>query len=291
MALQQFQINGTFYGYDPSTGEGVAFSSLKSFQSAFGNVSPDPNAPQLPVDPTKLNASPDQSVTVPPPANQLTGQGLTDAQLTAYGIDPTIYKSSSPLAQALVQQSAAIAQANYQTGLSNVSINQQLLTQALTAAQADPTIQARYGDSLSMASQSLGFNLAQINSSWNVNQSVQQLQQRQQQQQLEAQVASAGQASSGYRQQAQDLLKAQQKAVIQSSNSQLQQQVQSLGQSAEAQFGTAKLPSLPPLSAGGYSYTPTGNVTGSDTTSKQQDILNRQSQIYSQEASPLTGTQ
>jgi len=55
--LQQFRLGNTFYGWNPSTGELVAFANMGQLQQYFPKGI-DPNAPNLPVDASKANATP-----------------------------------------------------------------------------------------------------------------------------------------------------------------------------------------------------------------------------------------
>jgi hypothetical protein len=196
------------------------------------------------------------------------------------GIDPQTWAQLSPADKAFAQSLAGVVKGQYDQGQVNVSINQDLLNKALQAAQSDPDILARYGDSAKLGAAALQFNLAQLNSSWNVQQTQQNLALEKQKKDLALAAAQAGQAYSGYREQAKQRLNAEQASVIQSSSSQLKNSLQQLGSSYESMFGSSGLPSV---SAGGMAYSPTGGITGSEALSKKADILNKQQQIYNLE--------
>src|SRR5438445_188275 len=62
MALEQYKLGGTYYGYDADTGQGFAASNNDPgslFHTTF-NGQFDPNAKDLPVDPTPFNSTPNQ---------------------------------------------------------------------------------------------------------------------------------------------------------------------------------------------------------------------------------------
>jgi hypothetical protein len=210
---------------------------------------------------------------------------------TAYGISQDVWSSLSPTDQAFVQATAGVVSAQYNQGATNVSINQDLLNKALTAAQTDPTILATYGDAAKQGMQQLQFNLGQISSNWDTSQAVQNQNIELQKKALSDQYAAAGTAYSGFRQQAKEQLATSQADVIQSSRSQLQQNLQSLGSQYESQFGSAATPALKVNGVGqnpGAQYTPVGGITGTQPLSQQQAVLQKQSSIYAQEANPST---
>lgn len=63
MALQQYHLGGTYYGYDPSNGQLVAFANMQQLQQYFPSGIQQ-NAPNLPVDPTQANRTPGTPVNV-----------------------------------------------------------------------------------------------------------------------------------------------------------------------------------------------------------------------------------
>lgn len=267
---------------------------------------PNPNSPQVfdaqgnPVDLQAYKAATGQSAI---PDNQVnfgyvqqslpggTAGGNTPFDPTAYGISQDVWSTLSPADQAFVQSAAGILSSQYNQGATNVSINQDLMNKALTAAQTDPTIVATYGDAAKEGLQALQFNLGQINASWNTATAVQNQNLLQQKKDLADQYAAAGTAYSGFRQQAKEQLATSQADVIQSSRSQLQQQLQSLGSQYESQFGSSATPSLVVNGVGqtpGAQFTPIGGITGTQPLSQQQAVLSKQQSIYADEANPST---
>lgn len=61
MPLKQYKKGQTYYGYDPASGQGIAFATPDALKQHFSGF--DPNAPDLPVDPSIFNSSPDKLVT------------------------------------------------------------------------------------------------------------------------------------------------------------------------------------------------------------------------------------
>lgn len=203
---------------------------------------------------------------------------------TSYGISPDLWKTLSPADKAFAESTATLLKNQFDAGQTNVSINQDLLNKALQSAQTDPNIIAKYGDAAKTAASDIAFNLGQINANYATAQSQQQLELAKQRKDLEGQLAQAGQAYSGFRRQAEDILGSQQANIIQSTKSQLQQQVQDLGRQYETTFGSAALGQLPtPITAGGETYNPLTGIMGSAPAAKQQEIQNKQSQIFNQE--------
>jgi hypothetical protein len=284
MALQQFQLNGTYFGLDPQTKTLVAFPDEKTLRLFFP-TGIDPKAKPLPF------SSNDGLVVA---AMQNAGKQINSETLqpmpgpevfdpTKFGIDPAVWKTLTPADQAFAESTAKLVQDQYNAGQANVSINQDLLNKALQSAQNDPNITAKYGDSAKLGAQDLAFSLGQLTNNFATGQQQQQLELAKQKKDLEDQLASQGLAYSGFRKQAENLLGAQQSNIIQSTRSQLQSNLQNLGRTYERQFGSAALAALPPLSVGGETYTPAGAIAGTNTQSKQADIESKQAQIFNQE--------
>lgn len=280
MALQQYKVGGTYYGYDPLTGQGIAFPDEKSLKKVFPNGI-DPKAMDLPVDPTVFNASPNQPVMGTPYVAP--GTTVDNFDPTQYGITPAMWTTLTPADKAFVESIAGTLKSQYDAGQTNVSINQDLLNKALTAAQNDPNIIAKYGDAAKAAASDINFNLGQINANYATAQTQQQLEMAQQRKDLEEQIAAGGQAYSGFRKQAENILGSEQANIIQSSKSALQQKLQDLGRGYESTFGSTELAKLPSLNVGAETYNPLGNITGTAPLAQKADILNRQNQIFNQE--------
>ena len=173
-----------------------------------------------------------------------------------------------------------------------------------TQAQNDPTIQKEYADELSTASNFMSKNIATLSANY------QTLTQQQKQAYINAQKtldttsAQAGQAYSGVRQQASNQLGAAQSDTVQSAQSDLQSQLNTLQSTYEQKFGSTDLSGMNiaginayggDLTGGAYTgadygstaYTPVGGITGTQTTdpnngmiaaelTKQQDLANTQ---------------
>ena len=99
---------------------------------------------------------------------------------------------------------------------------------------------------------------------------------------LTEQQAAAGKAYSGFRKQAEEKLKADQSSVIQSSQRQLKQNIQSLGSGYEKTFGTTALTSAGIPTIDGQTVTPTGGVAGTQEQSKAADVASRRQDVMGQ---------
>lgn len=64
MALRQYRIGGTYYGYDPLAGQAIAFSNPETFQQYFPDGF-DPSAAQFTLDPKQFENNTDKIVSVP----------------------------------------------------------------------------------------------------------------------------------------------------------------------------------------------------------------------------------
>lgn len=201
----------------------------------------------------------------------------------AYGISPEIWNKLDPATRAFVESVTNVAQGQFDQGAVNVSINTDLLNKALVAAQNDPAIKAKYGDAAILAQNDLQRNLALINAEYAQQTGLLATQQELQRKALAEQEAAAGRAYSGFRNQAKQQLAAEQTGVIESSKRQIQNKVNEFGRSLEQQYGTAGLGQFGPINLAGMSYNPYGNVQGSIQFQKQQDIENKQAQIFNQE--------
>lgn len=248
----------TFYKPDPnnpqvydSTGKAI---DLQAYKQATG---------QLDVPDNKLNWQFVQNAPVPPQIDSssiwsLPGMAALKTQL-------------SPADQAFSEALYKVTQGQIDAGGVG-TIDSGSYNKALQIASEDPAIKATYGDAAKIAAQDLAFSIGQITNNQATAQPALQVQLQQQQKALQDQIASTGQAYSGFRKQAEDQLKTQQADVIQSSRSQLQQQLQTLGRGYESQFGSS---GLPQISVGGpvtgtQTYQPVGNVTGTQTYGQQQ---------------------
>lgn len=204
-----------------------------------------------------------------------------------YGISQNDWNNLGSGGQAFVQSLTNFLQGQYDQGLANVSINADLLNKAMTAAQSDPDIKAKYGDSLSLAQADLQKNLSLINQNYGQQLTQEEQVAQQQQKDLSNQQAAAGKAYSGFRAQAKQLLDTQQSGIIQSTKSQLQSSLNQLGSSLEGQFGTQALQNkFAPISAVGQNYSAAGNITGSQPLAQKADVFNKGLSIYDSEKLP-----
>ena len=179
----------------------------------------------------QLNWSTVQNAQVPPPSGS--GASVWDNPTLA-----ALKNTLTPADQAFVQSMWQFQQQQYTAGGSGV-IDQQSIDKAMQIMSTDPNIKSQYGDVAAMAAKDLAFSLQQITNNQATGQAALAATQLQARQALDQQTAQAGQAYSGFRQQAQNQLKAQQADVIQSTRSQLQQQIQQLGSNYESQYGSA----------------------------------------------------
>ena len=221
---------------------------------------------------SKITSAPAQ------PTNHQTTTPATPASTTtpfspsAAGITDDLWKQLDPGTQAFVESVYKTTTSQYNSGMVNVSINQDLLNKAMANAATDPEIISKYGDAFNQTQQSLVQNLGQINAEFNQQAALTATQQQADKKAQAEQAAAAGQTYSGFRAQAQQKLQAEQSGVIESSRRQLQNQLNTLGSSVESQYGTAGLNKFAPITAGGLNYTPTGNITGTIGASQKADI-------------------
>lgn len=182
-------------------------------------------------------------------------------------------------------------------GQSVANANLQSIQDAYNAALNDPNIKAKYGDLQQSDVANFNQKLQTIQAQTSSNEQLQQLQFQKQQRDLANAQAQAGTAYSGFRKQAQDLLNSQQSNVIQSTTSALKNQLQSTLSPLEQFYGSNKFGSLFPNTGINFmnpisgqtsqiSYSPIGNLTGTETAQKQADVANRQQQIYQNIATP-----
>lgn len=216
-----------------------------------------------------------------------TGGGTTGTtpptDSSTFGVPPEIWAKLSPGQQALLESMSSVAKDQWLAGQLDVSVNQDLLNKALTSAQSDPTIRAKYGDALKMDQENVSRSLDYIGRKYTLNKDLTAEQQRQDRLKLAQTEAEAGRAYSGFREQAKQRLAQEQSGVIESSRRGLQQQLEKAGQGLEKTYGTTGLGQFGPITAGGETYNPMGNITGSIAAQKKSDIEAKQQQIYQSE--------
>jgi hypothetical protein len=194
-----------------------------------------------------------------------------------YGITPQVWSTLSATQQAMVAASMSAANSLYASTGSTVT-----LAQALQAAAADPTITAKYADQAKVDASNLQTTLNNIATTARITAASQQISMSNDTKALAQKYASVGQAYSGYRQKAEEQLKTTQGGVIESTAQDLQSQINQAAQPVEKALGSSALTgiALPqvnytnPLTGTtqNLSYTPIGGLTGSDVTSKQEDV-------------------
>jgi hypothetical protein len=236
-----------------------------------------------------VNQAPKEADTTPDKST--TGAGATGTSTstgapfnpTTYGITTDLWNSLSAGQQALIESMSATARDQWMAGQLDVSINQDLLNKALSRAQSDPDIAAKYGDALVMDQANVQRSLNYIGAEYTQQKALTATQQEQDRIKLAESEAEAGRAYSGFREQAKQRLAQEQSGVIESSRRTLQQQLEQTGQSLEKAYGTAGLSQFGPVTAGGETYSPVGGITGSIAAQKKADVLSKQAQIFNLE--------
>lgn len=187
-----------------------------------------------------------------------------------------------------------------QTELGNVQSvnNAQTLQKAYTSALNDPNIVNKYSDIQKTDVANFNNMLNAFQTTTDVDTANQRLQFQKQQKDLAEQAAAAGQAYSGFRQQAKQQLDTQQSGIVKSTMAQIKQNLQSSLSPLESYYGSDKLNSLipnqkiqynNPLTGGNtyINYNPTGSIAGTEDPKKESDVAQRQGQIYQNTASPI----
>ena len=179
------------------------------------------------------------------------------------------------------------------------SINAQTFNDAYTKAVNDPNIAAKYADLATTTAGDFANNLSQISLNAQLTSQQQQAQMQQAQAAQEKQFGGAGTAYSSFRQGAQQQLNTSNQGVIQSTASQIQQQLRTAGAGAEQLYGSNYAPLqnagvqyLNPLTGQSQNigYQGYGNLTGTVGQQKEADVLARQQQIYQATVPPAAPT-
>lgn len=176
-------------------------------------------------------------------------------------------------------------------------INAQKLNDAYTAATKDPTIAGKYSDIQSVDQYNFQQQLTSMQSSTDVASAQQKIQMENDKKALAEQAAQAGQAYSGFREQAKGQLATTQQGIITSSRQQLQENLNNLATQYKQKYGTSgnygisSFSSLFPNTSLNYSNplsgsteniaaaTP-GDLQGNLGLQKEQDILAKTQDIY-----------
>lgn len=172
-------------------------------------------------------------------------------------------------------------------------VNSVDLQAAAEAAAADPTITARYGDSLKEGVQGFQQSLQSLQTSLTQGMSDAERLFTSDRKRLAETEAEAGRAYSGFRVQASDKLRNDETSVINSSISAAKDKLNSLSSNFESKYGSdaykTYLGSAPSLAftnaASGYkdsiTSAPLGSVTGTDPLSQKQDVLTKEADLLS----------
>jgi len=131
-------------------------------------------------------------------------------------------------------------------GLGNANIQAGDLAKSIASIANDPVFIAKYGDQLKLSTATFNNNVQQLQQQTGQLATQQHQQFEQQQKDAAERAAAAGQAFSGFREQAKQQLASDQSGIIESTRSQLKNNLTSLGQSWEGMYGSkdAKTPSV-----------------------------------------------
>lgn len=214
------------------------------------------------------------------------------ANLKALGLSDETINSLPPDQRGIFASIGAVMQKQIDNGnpLPQTFTTDDLARFADQAAK-DPTIDKYYKDQLRLGVADLNAKMGFLTGETQA--AFQQLQQQFPQQNIEAAkaAAAAGQAYSGFRNQAKERLKQNQQAVLSSTTRQAQQNLRNLGTNFEQNYGTANLPQGGLRIAGVPSpiaYNAFGNVPGQLEQQKQLDIANKNQSLI-QDASLIRG--
>jgi hypothetical protein len=242
------------------------------------------------------NQTTQNNQTIQQPQSQL-NQITQYNQGNSVNIDPSLYANliklglspeqiawmSSNDAQMFSSLSDYIAKQNESGTTGAFDINE-----ALKAAQADPDIAAKYGDSLKMGMSDFQYALQNQQSEasqWTREQAAQMKEDRQKLQESEA---DAGRAYSGFRQQANEKMTNANTGIIESTKRTLENNLRTLGSNFEKQYGSSATPQantsfINPMTGQSeqLAYNPVGGITGTNPLAQKGDILTKQASLLS----------
>lgn len=251
-----------------------------------------PTAPQTQGNPTGTAST--QASTVPTTG---TPSSLSNEQMRANlaAILPANVISTIPDNQ--LAAFSAIADSfkqQYSQGTVNADIQAKDLQDAIDSVANDVEFKAKYGDNLALATADFQNTLKDYQYQTGQMQTQQQKQLEDQQKGLAEQHAAAGTAMSGFREAAKQRLSADQGGIIESTRQQLKKNLTNLGQSWEAQFGSAaaQTPSIDyvnPLTGQmeKQQYNPLGNIYGQIPLAKKQEQESLGAQRYNAVKLPI----
>lgn len=229
------------------------------------------STPTTPSQPTNTNSSEDG----------FNGNNAMDVLRDYYGVDPAILaKYPAQLWNQDFGPVATYIQQQAQNGNQMDAIDTSNFFDAYEAASKDPTIKSIYGDALKLDKSGLFQNLNYLNTLYGIDQQTQERNFRKQQETLKENVAQGGQTYSGFRGQAQKDLDQEQQGVIQSKRAELKNKVFQIGSGLEKIYGTNDLDQFGNIRIGNESYNDIGGITGSRPIQKEQDIIDKQKEIY-----------
>lgn len=216
------------------------------------------------------------------------GYPVPDDQMTihlrALGLSDDIIKGLTPDQKKMFDSIGTIIQKKYeQNNPVPPTLTTADLDKIMQDAQNDPGIADFYKEQLRQGSQLFLQSMADTTGDFSATRLQQERDMARQQQAFKEQEAAAGRAYSGFRQQAQQQLNADQSGVIQSTRRSLQRNLQSQAGAFEQTFGTGNLNSLggagitTPIE--GVQYTPIGQVAGSMEAARLQDIRNKEQSL------------
>lgn len=266
-------------GFDIYDAQGNKLTMADLEKGADGN--PKVNLVNLPVQsaPTTNNNS----------GNSSSNAGTSSPTIfdhTQAGISDTDWNAMSPAQRSVIEGAWKVGNNQYDSGVTNVSINTKLLNDAMAAAANDPGIKAKYGDALAMDKDTIMKSLASTNQQYAQDMGLLETsQEKDRKAQAEAE-AAAGRVFSGFREQAKSQLATEQGGIIASSKRDAQKNINALGQSLESKYGTAGLGQFGNLAIGDNLYNPTGNITGTVDAAKRNEILTKGTDIYNSEKLP-----
>ncbi len=145
-----------------------------------------------------------------------------------------------------------------------VELTGEQLDRLFEEAKADPVIQRYYGDQLKMGEADFRFAITQMQGGAEQERREREQKFLAEKKQLSEQEAEAGREYSGFRKQAQDKLALGQQGIIESSQRQLQRNLQTISSEFERKYGSEELSKLggATIPGAGASYTPYGGIAG-----------------------------
>jgi hypothetical protein len=213
-----------------------------------------------------------------------TGDPIDVAQLKNYGISETDINAMSQNDRNMLSSLTEVINKQYENSKTvPLTFTAQDLDRIYAEAQADPTIDRYYKEQLTIGKDQFKQSLEALRTGQQLTEEQQKREFPQQQKQAAEAAAAAGQAYSGFREQAKQKLGAEQQAVVTSTASQLKQNLQNLGRGFETTYGTGALSEVGGASIGNVQYTPL-NVAGTLESDRAAAIRQKELDIQAKEA-------